>query len=163
MDAPTQNPARVQRPTRETKLLIAVWVLSVAVGVAILVLVGTLVVNQLFSGSLATAYKQPLHVVESQLQLDDVGQTVIEREFDNSGLRPLGLGGANMQANIKITGAGVDDKLAARLRSLGYVYGGTQIEQPSLRETSNWRLGDCLITVTTRSYGVDLYLLVSSF
>ena len=143
---------------------VTVWVLSGLLGAAVLALFATLFVNQLFSDSLATAYKKPLHVVESQLQLDHVGRVVINREFDNSGLMPLGLGGANMQANVTITGGDVHDRLSARLRSLGYEFQGTTGANGTggTRPTENWELGDCRVRVVAQPEGVELVLLVSS-
>ena len=150
--------------TRVGRLRLAVRVLSALLAVTVLVLAGTIIVNRLFSEGLARAYKKPLHVVESQLQLNDVGKVVIDREFDNSGLKPLGLGGANMQANITITGADVQDRLSARLRSLRYQFRGTTGNDGTgrIRPTENWELGDCKVRVIARSHGVDLVLLVSS-
>lgn len=162
--APQPITPRSPQAARERRLRVSVWVLSACVAVLALALVGTLFVNRLFSDGLAEAYKNPLHVVEDQLQLDGVGQAVVEREFDNSGLRPLGLGGTVMEAQIAIAGDDAGDRLAARLRALGYEFEGTQPanDAAGIRETSSWRLGHCRVIVNPGAHGVHVDLIVSS-
>ncbi|WP_431220106.1 hypothetical protein [Leifsonia xyli] len=163
MSTPNRATDDVPLAAQRDRTRTAIWVLSSLLALAVLGFLGALFVNHLFSDSLSSAYKKPLHVVESQLQLDAIGKVVINREFDNSGWRPLGLGGANMQADVTITGTKVRDRLSARLRSLGYDFHGTTgADVASAHPTDNWKLGDGKIRVVERPYGADLVLLVSS-
>ena len=151
MDSRPETPFPPQRPPRVLGLRASVWILAIALFLTLVAWAVTILINWYLSTNLSAAYKNPLHVVESQLQLDDIGHVTVTREFDNTGFTPLGVGGWTMQANITLTGTAVDNKLIARLTALGYRPAGTE-----------WILGNCTVNVIPGDSKTDLVLEVDT-
>ncbi|HWU46188.1 MAG TPA: hypothetical protein VN133_05480 [Humibacter sp.] len=151
MDPRQQPPFPLQRAPRARGLRLTVWVLAIALFLALMTLAGSILINRYLSANLSNAYKNPLHVVESQLQLDDIGHVTVTSEFDNTGFTPLGVGGWTMQANITLTGTGIENRLTARLEALGYRPKGNE-----------WVLGNCAVYVTPTDGKADLVLVVDA-
>ncbi|MEY9852303.1 hypothetical protein ABH923_001981 [Leifsonia sp. EB41] len=134
-------------------LISAIWVLGLVVVIVVPVAVGTTLYNQVIVAALTRAHKSSLHLVESQLQLEDIGQVQVKREFDNTAVWGLSTGGQSMEADISVAGANVPDRLAARFRALGY----TNRINPT-----RWDLGLSTLYVTPTDTGADVQLEVSA-
>lgn len=143
----------LQRPRGRASLIATIWVLGLLLLVLTPVAVGVTAYNQVLASALTRAQKNSLHVVESQVQLKDIGQVQLKKEFDNTVVWGFSTGGQSMEADVSVTGADVPNRLAERFRALGY----TNKINPT-----RWDLGLSTIYVTPTAAGADIQIEVSA-
>lgn len=143
----------LQRPRGRAGLIATIWVLGLLLLILVPVAVGVTAYNQVLASALTRAQKNSLHVVESQLQLSEIGQVQLKREFDNTVVWGFSTGGQSMEADLSVVGADVPSRLADRFRALGY----TNKINPT-----RWDLGLSTIYITPTATGADIQIEVSA-
>lgn len=143
----------LRRPRGRAGLIATIWVLGLLLLILTPVSVGVTAYNRVLASALTRAQKNSLHVVESQLQLRDIGQVQLHREFDNTVRLDVSTGGQSMQADLAVTGADVPNRLADRFRALGYT---------NKINSTRWDLGLTTILITPTAAGADVEIEVSA-